>query len=590
MTATHAYQDALPKLPVARLEETREKLLKAVAPLVDSATLERTRQAADEFFAESGPGPVLHQKLLEWDRGLAGSWLKPFWDSLYLDYRAPLHTSSNFALLLDTEHLSQPKDMPGRGAWLIQAAARFYIELQHERIAPDCIRGTPLDMGQHAAFFGSMRIPGTPADQLHVNSDLQHPLHACIALRGHLYRLEVTDTKGRIRSVSSLTCAVQQLLDTAPADGPDVGICNTADRDTAARLHQQLMQSATNADSYRMLRDALFLLVLDEQSKNKQEFLHNLLLSGHNRWYDKPAQLVITPDGNLGANIEHAGLDGTSCLGILGQLLQHQPEPDALDQPVSCQPLSWELDASLQEQLQQQRERNRQTQANYSLHVEPFTDFGSDRIKQLGFSPDAFFHMALPVAQYHAFGRMRSTYEAVAMRAYREGRTECLRPSRSANLELARAMSEGASPQRRLLKLMQQAAAAHGEEMRQARQGLGAERHLYGLKQIQRRFGKDLGITELPALFHDQGYRTLRHSFLSTSNMSSPLVHSCAFGPVVKDGYGIFYLLLADRIVTNLSSYSSNSANAKELLRQLVKALQEMHDIAATASAGESGQ
>ncbi len=587
MTATHAYQDSLPKLPVARLEETREKLLKAVAPLVDAATLEDTRQAADEFFADNGPGQILQKKLLEWDQNLPGSWLKPFWDSLYLDYRSPLHTSSNFALLLNTERLTQPKDMPGRGAWLVQAAARFYIELQNERIAPDCIRGTPLDMSQHAAFFGSMRIPGTTADQLHINSVLQHPLLVCIALRGHLYRLEVTDTAGRMRSIESLGRAIQQLLDTAPAKGPDIGICSTADRDTTASLHQQLMQSAVNADSYRLVRDALFLLVLDEESKDKQEFLHNLLLSGHNRWYDKPVQLVITPDGYLGVNIEHAGLDGTTCLGILDQLLQHQPEPDALNAPVSCQPLLWELDASLHEQLQQQQERNRQTQADYSLHVEPFMDFGSDRIKQLGFSPDAFFHMALQVAQHRTFGYMRSTYEAVAMRTYREGRTECLRPSRSANLELATAMSEGVSPQSRLLELMQQAAAAHSDEMRQAQQGLGAERHLYGLKQIQRRFGKELGITELPALFHDPGYRTLRHDFLSTSNMSSPLVHSCAFGPVVKDGYGIFYLLLADRIVINLSSYSSNSASAKELVRQLVKALQEMHDIAATASADE---
>lgn len=587
MTATRAYQDSLPKLPVARLDETWAKLLKAVAPLVDAATLESTQQAASDFFNESGPGPILQKKLLEWDKSLLGSWLKPFWDRMYLDLRAPLHTSSNFALLLDTGRLPQTQGMASRGAWLTQASARFYIELQNERIAPDSTRGTPLDMSQHANFFGSMRIPGTPEDQLHINKDLQHPLHICIALRGHLYRLEATDAAGRIRSVAALSQAIQQLLDSAPTNGPDIGICSTAERDIAAKLHQQLMRSATNENSYRLVRDALFLLALDEQSKDKQEFLHNLLLSGHNRWYDKPVQLIISPDVNLGVNIEHAGLDGTTCLNILDLLLQHQSEPDALNDPVSCQPLVWKLDASLHEQLQQQQERNRQTQADYSLHIEPFTDFGGDRIKQLGFSPDALFHMALQVAQYRTFGCMRSTYEAVTMRAYREGRTECLRPSRNANLELATAMNEGFSPQNHLLKLMQQAAAAHGDEMRLAQQGLGIERHLYGLKQIQQRFGKELGITELPTLFNDLGYRTLRHSFLSTSNMSSPLVHSCAFGPVVKDGYGIFYLLLADRIVINLSSYSNNSASAKELVQQLVIALKELRDIAATASTDE---
>lgn len=590
MITTYAFQNELPKLPVPRLEDTRLKLLQAVAPLVDADTLETTRQAADAFFAENGPGPALQKKLLEWDRSLSGSWLKPFWDELYLNHRAPLHTSSNFALLLDPEHLPPRQDMASRGVWLMQAAARFHIELQQERIPPETIRGIPLDMSQYAAFLASMRIPGTPGDQLHTGSDLQHPLHVCVALRGHLYRLDVTTAAGQPYSIDSLTGALQLLLDTAPADGPDIGIYTTADRDRAAQLHQQLMQSSTNRDSYLQLRDALFLLVLDEHSQGKQETLHNLLLDGRDRWYDKPVQLVVTPEGELGINIEHAGIDGTTCLAILDRLLQHQPEQNTSNEPVNCQPLDWELDASLQEQLSRQQERNRSTLASYSLHIEPFTGFGSDTIKQLGFSPDAFFHMALQIAQYRTFGTLRSTYESVSMRAYNEGRTECLRPSRSANLELALAMTEDNRSPGELLELMQQAGSMHGTDMRQAQQGLGAERHLFGLQKIQARFGKELDVPELPDLYRDPGYLALRHDFLSTSNMSSPLVHSCAFGPVVEDGYGIFYLLLAERIVINLSSYRRNADSANELVRQLVKALEEMRDIVLAASAGRKGQ
>lgn len=590
MSATYSNQNILPKLPVARLEDTHKKLLQAVAPLVDSSTLEATRQTATAFFADNAPGPALQKKLQEWEQNLTRSWLKPFWDALYLDSRAPLHTSSNFALLLETDRLPQGQNMIKRTAWLMQAAARFYIELQQEKIPPESIRGTPLDMSQYAAFFASMRIPGTPGDRLHISSDLQHPLHVCVALRGHLYRLEVTNAAGLPYSTKSLADALQQLLDNTPKGGPDVGIYTTAERDSAAQLHHQLMQSATNNGSYQQLRNALFLLVLDEHSQDKQASLHNLLLDGHNRWYDKPIQLVLGAEGNLGINIEHSGIDGTTALAILDCLLQHQAEQDASNEPASCQPLNWELDANLQKQLQQLQEHNRQTTANYSLHIEPFTEFGGDAIKQLGFSPDAFFHMALQVAQYRTFGRLRSTYESVSMRAFHEGRTECLRPSRSENLQLAMAMTEGSHSAQELLELMQQAGHAHSSEMRQAQQGLGAERHLYGLQQIQARFGQELGVPELPELFHDPGYLALRHDFLSTSNMSSPLVHSCAFGPVVEDGYGIFYLLLADRIVINLCSYRRNADSASELVRQLVQALQDLRSIVLAANAERSVQ
>lgn len=47
----------------------------------------------------------------------------------------------------------------------------------------------------------------------------------------------------------------------------------------------------------------------------------------------------------------------------------------------------------------------------------------------------------------------------------------------------------------------------------------------------------------IPALFHDQGYATLGHSTLSTSNCGNPALRLFGFGAVVPDGFGIGYII-----------------------------------------------
>ena len=47
----------------------------------------------------------------------------------------------------------------------------------------------------------------------------------------------------------------------------------------------------------------------------------------------------------------------------------------------------------------------------------------------------------------------------------------------------------------------------------------------------------------LPALFQDQGYATLGHSTLSTSNCGNPALRLFGFGAVVPDGFGIGYII-----------------------------------------------
>lgn len=66
----------LPKLPVPPLQQTIDRYLEAVRPLVTATAFEKTRDIAHAFAAPTGPGPRL-QKALEQRRDQTHNWVSP---------------------------------------------------------------------------------------------------------------------------------------------------------------------------------------------------------------------------------------------------------------------------------------------------------------------------------------------------------------------------------------------------------------------------------------------------------------------------------------------------------------------------------
>ena len=58
-------QDSLPPLPVPPLQQTMDKYLSAIKPLVDEEDYEYTKDLVNDFVKPEGDGQVLHNKLLQ---------------------------------------------------------------------------------------------------------------------------------------------------------------------------------------------------------------------------------------------------------------------------------------------------------------------------------------------------------------------------------------------------------------------------------------------------------------------------------------------------------------------------------------------
>ena len=581
---TFAYENELPSLPIPSLASTREKLLEWVEPLLNDGQLEETTKAVNHFFKVDGDAERLQQKLYELDSEIEGSWLKPLWDDMYLSFREPLPTGMHFNILLD----NKKHENRYTRAQLAGKVSRLVTELYHQiidgEVAPVIQNGVPQDMSQYKKFFKSIRIPRVERDEFRLAAFEKRNNHVIILYKRNVYKVNVTNSEGEIYHSSEIAHAIERSFQEEQSEGENVGIFTTAKRDEAAKMYDQLIVSKVNADNLQTIADSLLVISMDEESTNSEEAIENLMLNGTNKYFDKTIQVILTKKGELGYSIEHSSVDGTTIFAVISYVNEglESEEPEILYTTESTQmeKQQWELSADIEKSLMRFEKDNARVKKEFSIKTTTFNSFGSDEIKNMNVSPDAFFHIALQIAQYRTFGTFRSVYEPVSVRAFYEGRTECARATSMEKLNLVRALENGEESHEVLYDLMQKASAAHTDRIVRCRKGFGVERHMYGLEQMYKLHGGDIGMTDRPALFSDTGYMTMRHDFISTSGMAYDNVKYRIFGPVVEGGFGLAYILLDQTISINISSTVDEADHAQELTNHLMDAFLELRQIA----------
>ena len=581
---TFAYKNELPSLPIPPLTNTREKLLEWVEPLLTERQLEETTKGINEFFKADGDAEKLQKKLCERDAEIEGSWLKPLWDDMYLTFRDPLPTGMHFNILLDNKRHENRYTR----AELAGKVSRLVTELYHSiidgEVAPVVKNGVPQDMSQYKKFFKSVRIPRVGRDEFRQAAFEKRTNHVILLYQRNMYKVNVTTSEGEIYQSSEIAKAIEKAFQEESSEGANVGIFTTANRDEAAKIYDQLTVSKVNADHLQAIADSLIVLSMDEESGSSEEAIENLMLHGTNKYFDKTIQVILTEKGELGYSIEHSSVDGTTIFAVISYvnegLESEEPEIVYTNESTRMEKLQWELSVEIEKSLRKCEREYKGAKKEFSINTTTFTGFGSDEIKKMNSSPDAFFHMALQIAQYRTFGVLRSVYEPVSVRAFYEGRTECARATSMEKLHLVKALEDGEESTEVLYDLMQKAGAAHTDRIVRCRKGFGVERHMYGLEQMYKLHGADLGMTDQPALFSDTGYLTMRHDFISTSGMAYDNVKYRIFGPVVEGGFGLAYILLNQTISINISSSVKDADHAQELTNHLVDAFVELRQIA----------
>ncbi|MDQ6840164.1 MAG: choline/carnitine O-acyltransferase [Actinomycetota bacterium] len=593
---TFGNEDNLPRVPLPTLEGSCERFLEWCRPLVDGDELQATEVAVASFLQADGPARTLQAALERYDADDgAPSWLQAFWLDRYLGRRHRTAINANFFFLFEDTGEGQV----GRAAGLVAAAVDYKLMIDDQQLPPVFQRGRPVSMEQNKYLFSATRIPGPERDSVRTPYTEEWPgpseeHHIVVFFRGNMFRLEVIGQDGRPYGCDSLAAGIQAILtagDIPASPGTQVGHLTTKARaDWAASRNTLLESHPHNVEMLDAVERALFCLCLEEAAPEGESEACDLLLHGDsgNRWFDKAISLIVFKDGRAGINAEHSTLDGTTVVSfseaVLTSAAQLTAAPDGAEaSPTPAfAPLDFVLDAALRSDVVAAAASFAAHAADTATAVLAVADFNSERAKQLGMSPDAFAQLAFQLAHKRAKGRLGATYESIAMRPYRHGRTEAMRVVTPEAAMFVAAMDDQESSMPDRAAAFRAAAAAHVARARQCQEGDAPEQHLWELQMIQKRHGAELGVTEPLDLYDSPGWLIMRDDHLSTSSLPSARIRYFGFGSTSSSCIGIGYALLPDRFDLYLSTPQAVSDQMSTFADKLTRAVHELEDLLAT--------
>jgi carnitine O-acetyltransferase len=599
---TFGNDDALPRVPLPTLEQSCARFLEWCAPLLDDEQMEATRAAVAAFADPASRAHALHAALAEYDaRPGVHSWLDTFWPYRYLGRRDRIALNANFFFLFHDTGQGQVD----RAAHLLAASVDYKQHIDTQAVPPET-RGrgplTVLSMDQLKFLFSSTRIPGeeidtvrTPYSETWSGPSLER--HVVVFHRGTAYRMDVIAPDGQPHSLAELRAELTAVLEAGTAAGPGdaVGHLTTGARaEWAANRRALLSLDPANVHALEVIETALLCLSLEDVQPGGggdpvlgvcDQLLHG---DSGNRWFDKGVTLIVFPDGVAGINAEHCMMDGTTVVSYINALAGWSaPGGEAPDVPAvpAHAPVEFVLDDALRAEVTKAGEAF----ADYAAATATTTlrvDFTAERAKALRCSPDAFAQLAYQLAHQRAKGHLGATYESIATRHFRHGRTEAMRVVTPETVAFVAAMSDPTVDDDARRAAFRAAADAHVARAKQCQAGDAPEQHLWELQLIQRRRGAELGVTSEFALYDSPGWTAMRDDYLSTSAVPSPTVRFWGFGSTSPRCIGVAYALMADRFDLYLSTPASVAEPMHVFAERLQRVVAELEDLLTGEAAG----
>ena len=593
-TRTFGNEDRLPRVPLPTLEESCQRFIEWCAPLLTAEELAETEATVTAFLAPDSAARKLHAALEQYNATPGvHSWLDTFWPYRYLGRRDRIALNANFFALFQESGQGQLD----RAAGLVAAAVNFKLQLDEERIPPVLQRGQVLSMEQNKFLFSTTRIPGAVRDTVRAPYSEQWPgpsqaRHIIVFYRGNLFRMDVLGPDGLPYSLDDLVAGLDTVLKAgANRAAPEtaVGQLTTKARAEWAASRAALLAHPANAAALDEVETALFCLCLEDFAPRDSHEACDHMLHGDsaNRWFDKSLALVVFADGQAGINNEHCGLDGTTIISFVDFLLEtpaqeHVRQSGARSQglpPVT--PVEFVLDADLRADVRAAGTTFAAYAAATATETVSFTDFGSNRAKQLRISPDGFVQMAYQLAHKRAKGFVGATYESIATRQYNRGRTEAMRVVTPEVVQFVATMDDPDADLETRRAALRTAAEKHVQRAKECQAGQAPEQHLWELQLIQQRRGAELGVTEPLALYTSPGWVTMRNDYLSTSSTPSVNIQYAGFGSTSSRCVGVGYVLLPERFNIYLSTPLSVADQMYVFADKLREAVRELAELLA---------
>ncbi|MEQ2235820.1 hypothetical protein ILYODFUR_006099 [Ilyodon furcidens] len=415
------HQRGLPGLPVPPLQQTCERYITALEPIMEADELTHTRRIIQEFQEAGGVGEQL-QRGLEKRAGETENWLSQWWVQVaYLDYRMPVVVHSSPGLVLPRMDFRDKDGQIRFASKLIAGVLDFKTMIDNETLPVEYLGGKPLCMNQYYEVLSSCRIPGLKRDSVvnHAKSS-QPPRHITVVHNFQFFQLDVYNRDGTPLTADQLCvqlekiCRASQETNTEP-----VGILTTQHRDVWGKSYLNLIKDKTNKESVSAIQRSIFTLCLDGatpvapgelyRSCAAVQMLHgggSQSYSG-NRWFDKTLQFIVGEDGTCGANYEHAPAEGPPIVALIDHVVEYTRKAETAESPAGSLPVPRRLLFNITPEIKQDIEEAKLSMntlaQDLDMRVKVFGHFGKNVPKAHKMSPDAFIQIALQLAYYRPF-------------------------------------------------------------------------------------------------------------------------------------------------------------------------------------------
>ncbi len=575
---------SLPPLPVPKLEDSVQRYLDSVEPLVDAATFANVKAAAEELLAPGGDGRKL-QAALEARAAGRDNWLAGWWEDVaYLSYPETLVINSSIGISSDARYV--PGDQAMRAAQLTGGALDFHLAIENETLPPEVQRdGSGFDMSLLKRFYATTRYPGVERDRIATFGGGQSR-HVIVIRKHRLYELEVIDAEGDRLPDGDLMVQFRKIIADADSQptAPQIAVLTAARRPDWARARDRLASDPTNRSSLDRIDRALFVVCLDDKEAPSFEALARAGLHGQkgNRWHDKSFHLVIDPQGRFTLHGEHSPVDAGAWVPLI-EAIARPADPLPPQSETSAPPprqLTWHLPSETIADIADASVVFDLITKDLDLRIAHFDAFGKDLIKTFKTGPDPFLQMSFMLAYYRMYGRLPKTYEAASTRMYKGGRTETIRTASNQALAFVSSMDDMSVAASQKVDLLRAAFAEHGKRGKDASAAQACDRHFLGLKLI----ASEAGVRQLPRLFTQEIFT--RGWELSTAQLPMQVGFVNHFGAVCPQGYGIGYIIKNGHVNINVTSYHSHpDTDSARFVSEVTRA---MHDLRAVLELVES--
>lgn len=162
----------LPHYPLPQLEDTLQKFLKSVKPLLNNEKYHQTENLIEKF--GKGIGAKLHT-LLKKKAEQSENWLADWWTTVaYLSWRVPVVINCSPGLYFPTRFFENEFQWCHYASQIIWASLRYKQMVDNNEISLEKAGKFPLDMAQYKKIFGTSRVPAPGVDKISFNPQSRH--------------------------------------------------------------------------------------------------------------------------------------------------------------------------------------------------------------------------------------------------------------------------------------------------------------------------------------------------------------------------------------------------------------------------------